>query len=433
MKDGRRIGLSLSGGGYRAAAFHLGTLRKLHEMNLLDKVDVLSTISGGSISGAAYCLSDEDYPAFHNYMVEKIRTKNVIKEVMLSWSFIRLALFVLITLAIALYALYTEWPWIVFVVLALLFFLLLKFQFDIFPSSKEVEKAYDKFLYEGKTLGDLNEVKNRPELAIGSSNLQTGRLFTFSGRKMSDSTYSAKKIFFKHEKFPIAKAVMASSCVPFAFTPIEIDKAYYQNMDDADKINPQLVDGGVYDNQGIQKITQRKSSYECDVIITSDAGGPLSSEISFRNTVALLIRTVDVFMYRIKTMQMVEHIYQNVIEKHKPIAYFSLGWEIKKLIPGFVNALEEKLVLPEVIAAHQLQPQWVAQPKVYEAQIKQHLEQRIGYAAVEARNLSDDEWKLAKGTGTNLTSLSTKRIDCLIRHAENLTELQTKLYCPTIV
>ena len=96
MKEGKRIGLALSGGGYRAAAFHLGTLKKLNELQILDKVDVLSTISGGSITGAAWCLHEKDYSSFHDYMIKKITTANVIRQVLLSWSFFQLVLFVLI-------------------------------------------------------------------------------------------------------------------------------------------------------------------------------------------------------------------------------------------------------------------------------------------------------------------------------------------------
>ena len=59
-----KLGLSLSGGGYRATGFHLGTLKKLQEMNILPEVDVLSTISGGSITGAYYCLNKDNYPDF---------------------------------------------------------------------------------------------------------------------------------------------------------------------------------------------------------------------------------------------------------------------------------------------------------------------------------------------------------------------------------
>jgi NTE family protein len=432
MINNKRVGVALSGGGYRAAAFHLGTLNKLNEMNLLDKIDVLSTISGGSITGASYCLHEGDYPTFHQYMKEKINTKNVIKEVVLSRSFIQLLLFIVIFLGSSIWLMYSPWPWLSLGALGLMIFLLLKYQFSIFPASKEVEKAYDKFLYQEKTLKDL---KQRPLLAIGSSNLQTGRPFTFSSLKMSDSIYSHKDppIFFRHEYFPIARAVMASSCVPFAFTPIPIHTDYYQNPNDAKRINPQLVDGGVYDNQGIQKITQHMSSYECDVIITSDAGGGLSSMISFQNTVALLIRTVDIFMYRIKTMQMVEHIYQNLIKKNKPIAYFSLGWEIKRLIPGFIDNMKNDLVLPEVMLKHELKKDWIDDPEKYRTVIQTYLEQRIGYSSVASRNLTEEEWNMARGTGTNLTNLSRRRTDCLISHAENLAELQIKLYCPTIL
>ena len=55
----KRIGLALSGGGYRAAAFCIGTLKKLHELGILQKVSFLSTISGGSIAGAYFCLSED--------------------------------------------------------------------------------------------------------------------------------------------------------------------------------------------------------------------------------------------------------------------------------------------------------------------------------------------------------------------------------------
>lgn len=53
------IALTFSGGGYRAAAFHLGTLSLLHHVKtptstLLSLVEVLSTVSGGTITGLRY-------------------------------------------------------------------------------------------------------------------------------------------------------------------------------------------------------------------------------------------------------------------------------------------------------------------------------------------------------------------------------------------
>ncbi len=48
----KRVGLALSGGGFRAAAFHLGVFRRLRELDLLWKLDLLTCVSGGSIAGA---------------------------------------------------------------------------------------------------------------------------------------------------------------------------------------------------------------------------------------------------------------------------------------------------------------------------------------------------------------------------------------------
>ena len=57
------IGMSFSGGGYRAATFHLGTLSFLNTIyvddgkSLLDCVSVMSTVSGGTITGLKYMLA----------------------------------------------------------------------------------------------------------------------------------------------------------------------------------------------------------------------------------------------------------------------------------------------------------------------------------------------------------------------------------------
>jgi predicted acylesterase/phospholipase RssA len=51
------IALSLSGGGYRAAGFHLGVLDMLDRLDLLKDVSALSTVSGGTFTGMRYALS----------------------------------------------------------------------------------------------------------------------------------------------------------------------------------------------------------------------------------------------------------------------------------------------------------------------------------------------------------------------------------------
>ena len=56
------IAISLSGGGYRAAMFHLGTLSYLNRVllpngkSLLNVVNTISSISGGTITGLWYMM-----------------------------------------------------------------------------------------------------------------------------------------------------------------------------------------------------------------------------------------------------------------------------------------------------------------------------------------------------------------------------------------
>lgn len=68
------IALSLSGGGGRAAGFHLGTLSYLDRLDLLQDVRILSTVSGGSFVGASYALAlkearagDDPHATFARY------------------------------------------------------------------------------------------------------------------------------------------------------------------------------------------------------------------------------------------------------------------------------------------------------------------------------------------------------------------------------
>src|SRR5215207_1850551 len=77
------LALSFSGGGYRAAAFHLGALRTFHRMGLLRDVVALSTVSGGSILGAAWVLSvmrGERFDAFDRRFADYMVRTNVIRD-----------------------------------------------------------------------------------------------------------------------------------------------------------------------------------------------------------------------------------------------------------------------------------------------------------------------------------------------------------------
>src|SRR5215475_3524631 len=43
------VALALSGGGYRAALFHLGALRRLNELGILEQITTFTSVSGGSV------------------------------------------------------------------------------------------------------------------------------------------------------------------------------------------------------------------------------------------------------------------------------------------------------------------------------------------------------------------------------------------------
>ena len=83
----RPVGLCLSGGGSRAMAFHLGCLCALHDRGVLPKVDVVSTVSGGSVIGAIYAYSDDSFQEFVARVRETLRrgfVKGIARRLLLS-------------------------------------------------------------------------------------------------------------------------------------------------------------------------------------------------------------------------------------------------------------------------------------------------------------------------------------------------------------
>lgn len=68
-----KIGLSLSGGGIRAAIFHLGVLQWLAELGLLENLRHISTVSGASLAIAlVYARSDGRFPDSRTYLEQTL-------------------------------------------------------------------------------------------------------------------------------------------------------------------------------------------------------------------------------------------------------------------------------------------------------------------------------------------------------------------------
>ena len=80
-----RLALSLSGGGVRAIGFHLGTMSMLQRLGLLEKVQILSSVSGGSMLGIGYALSQAVGRSFQDFFDDYfafLPQLNVIEEMM---------------------------------------------------------------------------------------------------------------------------------------------------------------------------------------------------------------------------------------------------------------------------------------------------------------------------------------------------------------
>ena len=257
LVDGKkkRIGLSLSGGGFRAAGFHLGVIRKLQELDLLWKIDLLSCVSGGSIVGAYLALrwgDDSELDDLEKYLT----TKNIdIKTV---------------------------------------FFGLL----NPFKTRTEVlANCYDEDLYKNKTLGDL---KNGPRIYLNATNLATGNLFFFVAGGEGEAEIGEHSKQIEKPDFSISSAVAASSAFPPVYKPLKIDRGAL-SIDDVCYIT--LTDGGVYDNLGLNPLLLERNNL--DYSITSDGGKPFEINPNPVQTGAGVLKSsIGIMMEQIRGKQL---------------------------------------------------------------------------------------------------------------------------------
>ncbi|MDR0892389.1 MAG: patatin-like phospholipase family protein [Mediterranea sp.] len=429
MEKTKRIGLALSGGGYRAAAYHIGTLRALQRLGILPRVDVISSVSGGSITAAYYALHKENYEEFERSFIEQL------KKGALGGAIVNL----LVVLAAIVACVWIFGGWALLPILLILFF----FHYKLMPLSIFIERAYNRLFFHKAKLSDLPDT---PMLAINSTDVCTGTLFTFSKKRMMGYKYetSDNQKLFKPEAFPVARAVMASSCVPFAFSPVKIAKRYYTHPADKRKFSPVLIDGGLYDNQGAHKLSEQKSIYFTPLIIVSDAGvGGMNARWAF-NIPLMLYKTTSIMMRRIKTFQLRANVYHNDYgTSDMRYAYISLGWEPSdEPLRGFVRNLANGNIAPELLIAHHITPEEIDLLRSKDQAVSEAAFQRL--LALLKQNLdweelntrlkpTDEEYETAKKVGTNLTALQAKQIDALIKHSHWHTEVQIRLYMPYLL
>ena len=228
-----------------------------------------------------------------------------------------------------------------------------KNSFTTLPTSKFISKLYDKIFFECKTLSDLPKT---PVLCINSTNIATQLPFTFSRGMMGEYAYRINgKSLFDATNFPLSRAVMASSCVPYGFTPITIASRFvngkYEDCEQKPE-PPKLIDGGVYDNQGAHKLSHDKSRFHCDYIIVSDAGNGKISAASTTHFFNLVVNSTNMMMDRIKKMQRSDNLYEGFGGKEH-FAYVPLEWDCcERQLHGFIKNLREDNIHPDVWQAH---------------------------------------------------------------------------------
>ncbi len=244
--------LGFSGGGTRAAAFSYGVLEELRDTRfpldgkphrLLDEVDSISSVSGGSFTAAYYGLFGDDI--FQDY--EEVFLKRNVQK----------------TLVNGLLNPFNWW----------------KMLTTGFDRTELAIDYYDDFIFKHSTFADL-KAANGPYIQINATDLSLGNRFPFTQGYFD-------LICSDYDSFSIARAVAASSAVPLAFAPIVLEnhdtcelkspdwflkmrehagddlrlvdllKAVdsYGNKQERKYIH--LVDGGITDNLGIRTLFDR--------------------------------------------------------------------------------------------------------------------------------------------------------------------------------
>ena len=314
--------LALSGGGYRATLFALGSLWRLNELGMLGKFKRITAVSGGSILLGYLALhwNELDFD-------EMGRAKNFdsliagpIQKFCSEGLDIMAGIKGLVSLRKTI--------------------------------GDEVAEAYNKRLYFNKPLQAIPHGESVPEFIFYATNYDTGS----SVRITRDEVYDYKIGEASSEGISIATAVGASSAFPPLFSPVVIDssgwqwkKTKYADLYDESEFHKRLVlcDGGLYDNLGLEAIwkKRKRSSDHFDQVFSCDAGAPLKMGFDMgkgfiadlikktglkRNWISQLGRMSDIMIEQQRALRKRE-----LRENYEEGAYGGAYWGIKTEIANY--------------------------------------------------------------------------------------------------
>jgi NTE family protein len=333
------IALCLSGGGYRAMLFHLGSLWALNDHKYLQKIDRISSVSGGSIiaahlglSWSALTFQNGGAVNFLDLIVKPIR---------------RMASKTLDVRAV------------------------LDGIFSTGTISDKLIAAYDKELFKKKTLQDLPD---RPRFVINATSVQSTALFRFSKPYIWD--YRVGQI--ANPTIRVSAAVAASSAFPPILSPVRLDlsKFTFTPGTGQDLQQPPftetavLTDGGVYDNLGLETAWKRFKT-----ILVSDGGAKTAAEKKpASNAVQHSLRVNSLIDNQVRSLRK-RHLISSFNNKTRKGAYWGVRSDIAHYaVAGALPAPFAKTVL-------------LAEVPTRLADVEAELQERIinwGYAITDA-------------------------------------------------
>lgn len=255
-----RIAVALSGGGFRAALFHLGVLRRVAELGWLPKVDAISGVSGGSIVAAFAALRwAETLNAGGNAEAFEERIVRPFVEALTTRSFIR------------------EW-------LLRAAGQAARGMVDItYSRTTALGDVLSDHLYQQRSCADLPQ---SPYVVLNATSLVSARAWRFTRDGLGDSRIGYAD-WEQGQPLTLGDAVAASAAFPPLFSPLRVDARQYRfsgtQYRDAPVVLPAtlaLTDGGVYENLGTEVLTKRTALpggrvlEEPEFLLVSDGGYP---------------------------------------------------------------------------------------------------------------------------------------------------------------
>jgi NTE family protein len=242
------IALCLSGGGYRAALFHLGACKRLNELGVLGQIDTIASVSGGSIVAAHLASRINPWPADKEIIPSEVWEQKVAEP------FRRFALLDIRTGPIL-----ERWlnPGKILRPLT---------------TVEALARIYEKKLTDLK----FSQLPRRPRFIFCATDMAFGVNWVFERERAGD--YQIGYIRPAPADWLLARAVAASSCFPPVFGPMLLDlRKYPMNLgmypNDTRRQNIlgvlQITDGGVYDNMGLEPVWK-----DHQVVMVSDGGAP---------------------------------------------------------------------------------------------------------------------------------------------------------------